>query len=291
MSAEKPQVDLALTLCICTANRPEVLRRCLQAIVDGSQQPAEVLVSDDSPDGTATQAVCAAFDVRYLSGPRRGLCANRNFIVQHVRTSHLSLLDDDAVVARTFVAGSMRLLRPPADKEIITGDVAESGVLVKPSNASFWGHFTRTPAGRYETIHLNCNLFPRSAFDHAGFDESIVYGYEDMDLCSRLLSQGFHIRYCPELLNDHIRPSGVPTKRYRQKEEARFYVSLKRYLLWDKNTTKAGMYFVLAPLQRAAHSIKIKDLEDLRFCVPDMISALRATLRERARLRSGSSIA
>ena len=218
MAAEKPQSDLSLTLCICTANRPDVLRRCLRAIADGTRPPAEVLVSDDSPDGTETQAVCADFDVRYLPGPRRGLCAHR-----------------------------------------------------------------------YETIHLNCNLFPRTAFDHAGFDESIVYGYEDMDLCSHLLSQGFHIRYCPELLNDHIRPAGVPTKRYRQKEEARFYVSLKRYLLWDKHTAKAGIYLVLAPLQRAAHSIKIRDLDDLRFCVPDMVSAFRATLRERSRLRSGPS--
>ena len=49
---------MTLSICICTASRPEVLRRCLQAIADGSVQPAEILVSDDSADGAATRMVC-----------------------------------------------------------------------------------------------------------------------------------------------------------------------------------------------------------------------------------------
>jgi glycosyltransferase involved in cell wall biosynthesis len=277
---------LGITICICTANRPETLARCLESLAQGVTQPARILVSDDSSDGTSTQAVCEQFGVEYFRGPRRGLCANRNMIVKHVTTSHLSLVDDDAVVSPRFVADANPLLKPESEKEIITGDVFESGVLIKPANASFWGHFTQKPIDRWETIHLNCNIFPRNAFEFAEFDESIVYGYEDMDLCSRLLSQGFHIRYLPRLVNDHIRPAGIPVKRLRQKEQARFYTSLKRYVFWDKSLPKAFLYIVFAPLQRAAHSIKVKDWGDLKYCLPDMATAIRDVARERQRLLS-----
>jgi glycosyltransferase involved in cell wall biosynthesis len=278
--------QLGITMCICTANRPETLARCLESLANGIAQPAQILVSDDSPDGTATQAVCAKYGVQYLRGPRRGLCANRNSLVKHVTTSHLSLVDDDAVVAQNFVSEAMPLLKPESEKEIITGDVYESGVLVKPTNSSFWGYFTEPPIPRNETIHLNCNIFPRSAFDFAVFDESIVYGYEDMDLCFELLSKGFHIKYFPILANDHIRPNGVPVKRFRQKEQARFYVALKRYLFWQKSLPNALIYMVLAPLQRAGHSMKVKDWDDLKFCIPDMATAVRDVMRERKRLRT-----
>ena len=63
----------ALSLCICTANQPIMLRRCLTSIEQGEAIPAEVIVGDDTIDGTENAAICRDFPfVRYIHGPRRG---------------------------------------------------------------------------------------------------------------------------------------------------------------------------------------------------------------------------
>src|ERR1700687_747203 len=69
-----------LSLAIVTRNRPESLARCLDSIRAGLPGPVEIVVSDDSERIKAdeTKAVCGQFGCRYLTGPHRGLYANRN---------------------------------------------------------------------------------------------------------------------------------------------------------------------------------------------------------------------
>ena len=43
-------------------------------------------------------------------------------------------------------------------------------------------------SGPFETIQLNCNLFPIEAFSETSFDEQKAFRFEDMDLCSDLRS-------------------------------------------------------------------------------------------------------
>jgi len=270
---------MTLSICICTVNRPAVLERCLESIYGGSMLPTAVLVSDDSPDPGRNRDICSRFPmVSYCEGPRRGLCANRNFVIAQATTDFVSLLDDDAVMGQDFVARSFPLLRELDKKTLVTGDVVDYGRLVIPRNPSFLGFFERLPEGRNETINLNSNLLPRAAFDQVQFDEEIAYGYEDMDLCSHLLSLGYEIRYEPNLMNEHFPPplTDEQTRARRIKSErARFHTSVKRYFRWERNWTKGGAYLLVAPLHRAAHALKVRDFQDIRHCIPDMAFAIR----------------
>jgi GT2 family glycosyltransferase len=279
----------ALSILVCTVDRPELLRRCLAAIAAGTALPAEVLVSDDSRDGAAAASVCAGFaGVRYLRGPRRGLCANRNAVIRQARTDFVSLLDDDAVVAVDFVARALAALAGLPPRTLVTGTVFETDRPVVAGNPSFLGFFGKQPDRRYENINLNCNLLPRGAFAEAGFDETIGYGYEDMDLCARLLSRGYTIRLDPALVTTHLPPrrsTALDRRRFAMAERARFYTSVKRYLLWQRKPSKLLAYLVVAPAHRALHALKTGKWFDLPHAVADMAWALRATLRERARLR------
>jgi GT2 family glycosyltransferase len=277
-----------LAILICTVNRPEVLRRGLRAIAAGTAQPDAVLVSDDSADGAATAAVCAEFPaVRYLPGPRRGLCANRNAVIRAADTDFVSLLDDDAVVSADFVARARAALPTLPAKTLLTGTVIETDHPVVAGNATFLGFFGKPPRGRYENINLNCNVFPRAALAEAPFDETIFYGYEDMDVCARLLARGYSIRLDAALVNTHLPPrrtAGVDKQRFIMGERARFYTSVKRYLLWERKPAKLLAYLLLAPLHRLLHALKTGKWYDLTHAVTDMGFALRATFRERARL-------
>ncbi len=284
-----PASSPSLTLCICTVDRVDILRRCLESIFRGSEQPEAVLVSDDSADGTEAAIVCREFEgVTYIQGPRRGLCANRNWVIRHATTTHVSLLDDDAMVSQSFIKEAKALISECADNVIMTGIVDEADSQIIPLNPSFWGHFSKPPTDRFENINLNCNVFPRRAFDHASFDEAIAYGYEDMDLCSHLLFLDYRIRFESRLQNTHMplkRTDSALKAHLIRTERARFYTSVKRYMLWNRNYFVLLAYLIVAPVHRALHAAKAGFWYDLNNCIPDMVAAVRGALREKAKLR------
>jgi glycosyltransferase involved in cell wall biosynthesis len=264
--------SFSLSVCICTSGRPVELDRCLASIAAGTLRPFEVIVSDDSCDSSSTMVVrevCKKYDfTRYVDGPRRGLCANRNHVIQHAQGTHVSLLDDDAVIGADFVKyAEVAVSKNPS--AIVTGDVLEDGVrLVVPTNPTFLGHFGRPvrPGVPLRNINLNCNVFPLVAFSSTSFDESIVYGYEDTDLCAQLRSLKFTIVHAPELLNKHLPPRKSATEsreRMWQAERARFYTTLRRHLLWQRSLWQAAAFLAIAPFHLFLHAMRLRRFDRL----------------------------
>jgi glycosyltransferase involved in cell wall biosynthesis len=284
------QPSPSLTICICTIDRPEVLRRCLDAIAAGKRRPDEILVSDDSLDGLPSRMICELYPgVRYIEGPRKGLCANRNVVISAAGGDYVTLLDDDAVVSETFVLRAYEAIRDCSEKIIITGSVIEDGKPVVAANPSFLGYFTDMRVDKRKNVNLNCNVFPKQAFSDATFDENIGYGYEDMDLCSCLVSMGYVIKFDSALTNTHLPPQKAineKQKRFTQANRARFYTSVKRYLLWEKNLAKLLAFILVAPVHRAVHDAKTKRWYDIPHSVSDMLFAVRTSFREQAKLRT-----
>lgn len=279
----------SLAILICTMNRPRELHRCLSSIFAGITQPEEIVVSDDSPDGRDTETVCSAFGVvRYVAGPRRGLCANRNAVIKHATADFVSLVDDDVVVSPEFASVARGAIAQLPARTLVTGTVIDGGNVVVPGNPSFLGFFGRAPGGNFKNINLICNMLPRAAFDEATFDEAINYGYEDMDLCARLLSRGYVIRHVPALVTTHLPPprtSMMDRDRFVASGRARFYTSVKRYLLYERSFAKLLAFIIAAPLHRVMHAIKTQKWFDVPHALPDMWFAVRASLREQARQR------
>ena len=261
-------------------DRPAVLRACLASIADGEVMPEQVIVSDDSRASSSVKEVCESFPfVEYLEGPQRGLCANRNRVIAAARTTHIALLDDDAAVGRDFVRRALVQARQNDDHAIVTGSVLDGGQVFRPGAPNFWGQFLQTPRdGRYETIQLNCNLFPRGAFQAASFDELIEYGFEDIDLCSALLSAGYRIQYDPELQNQHFPPGQderTARRRFGHWEQARYYTSLKRYFVWQRAPLRGCFYAVAAPVYTAMFSARWRKWHRIPEAPGDMLKALQ----------------
>ena len=279
-----------VSVCICTRDRPVELERVLSSIARGLCRPDSVLVSDDSEQPDVTREICSRFPfVTYLDGPRRGLCANRNAVISQAVSDYVTLGDDDCIFSETFFARLRERLPRLEPKEILTGDVFENGIRIVPNNPSFLGHFRKRPQGTFKNINLNANCFPRAALLEERFDESLVYGYEDMDLCARLLRSGYRILHAPELHTVHAPPQRLKRQdqlRYAQAEQARFKTSLKRYLLWESKPHLALLYVFVAPIHRVFHDLLRKKFEDLPRVPGDMLTASRDALRHFRELRS-----
>src|SRR5829696_6359592 len=86
-----------VSIALVTRNRPDSLERTLQSLRAQSTQPHEVVVSDDSDERHAveTRRVVEAHEATYLTGPRRGLYANRNAVASACSGTHVRTMDDD----------------------------------------------------------------------------------------------------------------------------------------------------------------------------------------------------
>jgi len=89
--------DIRISVALVTRNAPSNLERCLQSLRSQSQQPFEIVVSDDStPDfEQQTKEVAEKYDCRHHQGPRRGLYANRNCAAIACAGTHIRTMDDD----------------------------------------------------------------------------------------------------------------------------------------------------------------------------------------------------
>ena len=254
MTRSPRDARVKVVLCICTRNRPAELRRALSSVAASSEQPALVIVSDDSDHELQPETADVSREfpsVTYVTGPRRGLSANRNNCLTRVPsgTDLVLFIDDDVVVPREFIGTAVKAFLDAPEHTIITGFEYRDGFRVLPHNSSFWGHQEKPPSGA-EDLHavcINATAFPRSLFDLVRFDELLRYGSDEIDFCVRAENAGFRVLFDPALFVYHER-SPVNRREYVEFQDAsRLYATYKRYRWVERRPVKAALYAMLAP--------------------------------------------
>ena len=244
------------SICICTRNRPDDLRRALASIAGSSPPAHQIVVADDSDDD-ATEVLVTASDaaITYVRGPRTGLGGNRNAAIAAAEGNYLLFLDDDALLGEGFLAKMeqrLQALPPPRrDRTILAGTEINRGHTVVPNEQGLLGFQSRPyRAGEpLRTVVINATLFPRELFDRVRFDPSLVYGFDEVDFTTQAVAEGFEIVPCFEASNLHL-PSELGRGDYGEAATAaRLYVTLKRRRFTEHSPARAWLGFVAA----AAH--------------------------------------
>lgn len=188
-----------VSVVIPTYRRPEMLRRCLEAVL--GQHPApeacEVIVVDDGrSDTTRLQLAGIARDMarqgtncelRYLrpSPAQRGPAAARNAGWRAARAEIIAFTDDDTIPAPDWLVAGLEAMAEP--------DIAAAwGYVVVPLRAQPTDA-ERNIAGLDGAEFVTANCFVRRAalFRAGGFDERFKRPWrEDSDLYFTLLENG-----------------------------------------------------------------------------------------------------
>jgi GT2 family glycosyltransferase len=272
-----------VALCVCTRNRPTELRRALTSVALSSMRPDQILVSDDSDDHLQHEAALVCNDlpgVTYLSGPRRGLSANRNNCLAHLSPNIeiVLFIDDDVVVPPEFLSRAVETFRRAPERSVVTGFEYRDGFRVTPHNCSFWGHQEKEPqgAGDVHAICINAAAFPRVLFDSVRFDELLWYGSDEIDLCARAEQAGFRVVFDPALFVYHGRSPVNRTEYVAFQDSSRLYTTYKRYRWIEKRRGKAALYAILAPAHLLASvALKRRRLQDVALAARAIATARR----------------
>ena len=103
-----------ISIAVCTRERPQELARCLESLLNLSEQPHEIVVIDNAPRSAATRETVARFPgVRYHREPRPGLSAARNTAMAITSGDIIAFTDDDATVHPEWTARLRRCFHDP----------------------------------------------------------------------------------------------------------------------------------------------------------------------------------
>lgn len=213
---------------VCTRERPDQLRRCLDSIASAAAGPAEVIVVDNGAPTFSAEAVVRDFPgVIYVRQDRPGLSVARNTGVERAAGDVIVFTDDDTRVHPNWLPP---LLAGFADPRVmaVTGLVlpgeleTEAQVIFQSAFGGFNHGYRRMRYGRafYETtkslgtpvwkIGAGANMaVRRDAFEHVGgFDERLGAGAagcsEDSEFWYRLIAAGWECRYQPSSIVFHF---------------------------------------------------------------------------------------
>jgi succinoglycan biosynthesis protein ExoM len=201
-------------IAVCTANRPKLLRRCLESIgcqIVSSRLAVDVVVVDneDQPNSRPLVeqfATHCPFPVHYVHEPRRGIPQARNAALEKCRqlgVDWVAFTDDDCWVSPTWVASHLdAAARHKAD--VVYG----RREFVFPLPRPFWA--TRPEQDIYaegqrlgyagtHNVLLAMSLIGQHGGANMCFDERLSQG-EDTDFFHRLARQGARIVYSAEPL-------------------------------------------------------------------------------------------
>ena len=297
----------AVSVVLCTRDRPQQLERALRSIVSARPTPAEVVVVDNAPTDDATRAVVAAFpDVRYVLEPRPGLSAARNAGVSAARGQVIAFTDDDVVVHPAWVGRLQQAFDDQPAVLAVTGLVLPAaletdGQLLFELHVGGFGHDYRrlvfdppwfagmrylgAPVWR---VGAGANMaFRREAFSLVGgFDERLGAGAagcsEDSELWYRLLAAGHSCVYEPAAVVHHHHRSDAVAVRQQSRAYLDGHVSalLVQYARHGHagNLRRALVTLPRFYAARAAHAVRRPDvtlLDELRGCASGLRRAPR----------------
>jgi len=242
-----------VTVAVCTRDRPDDMKLCLEAISQLDYPHLDVLVVDNAPQTESTKELIETRypQVRYVREPRPGLDWARNRAILEAKGEIIAYTDDDVFVDPGWVKGLTQAFLENSDVMAVTGLVVpyeletEAQVLFEDYGGFGRGFETQQyqtlpnrpmpwqwlGAGQFGT---GANMaYRRSVFETIGyFDPALDVGTPtngggDLEMFIRVLKAGYRLVYEPTAMIRH---------RHR-----RDYAQLKRqisfngslYALWQ----------------------------------------------------------
>ncbi|MFN2138108.1 MAG: glycosyltransferase family 2 protein [Candidatus Promineifilaceae bacterium] len=230
---EKSPPAAAVTVAVITRERPDDLRRCLEALLAQPDDGQEILVVDSAPETNRTQRLAASYGerIRYLRVERRGASTARNSALAAAKGDIVLFTDDDAFPEPGWQRALLRHFEDPL--------VLCATGLVLPyeleTDAQYW--FERyCPHGRgflrvvFDAVDhdplavaaagVSASMALRkSTLDIiGGFEEALspgtpTYSGEDAEIYSRILCAGYRIVYDPAAVSWHRHRRSWPELR------------------------------------------------------------------------------
>lgn len=205
-----------LSIVICTYNRIDHLKRCLDYLRCQSNPNFEVVVVDGpSTDGTKAYLARHGNGIKVFENPHCNLSASRNIGIANAAGDIVAFIDDDSIPFDTWVDSVLRAYNErPLTVAALGGPVFFAGTLSFQSEDIGIDVRARTKIsirqqelgkdGWYRAIAgTNSSFVRETTIRHGGFDEQFDYFLDEAELSLRLQLKGHLVGYSQDVLVRH----------------------------------------------------------------------------------------
>lgn len=228
-----------VSLVVCTRDRSEILKGCLDHLRALTYPNLEIIVVDNAPTSDATralveEAITADTRFRYVLEPKPGLAAARNAGLAAAKGTILAYTDDDVSVDPNWIDALVRGFSSYENVGCVTGIVCSASIATSAEayfDARLPSWSSRSAAEVFDLgEHRRSDLlypysagifgtganfaFDREFLEHiGGFDDLLgagtpTKGGEDLDIFVRILRGGMKIVYWPDAVVWHHHRTG-----------------------------------------------------------------------------------
>jgi glycosyltransferase involved in cell wall biosynthesis len=227
---EHERTQPLVTVAICTRDRTDDLKLCLDSIIKLSYPNLEVLVVDNAPKNDATKQLVFGYypKMRYICEPRPGLDWARNRAIIEAKGEIIAFTDDDVVVDSRWIDALSKIFVENPEVMTVTGLVVPYELETEAQCLfEIYGGFGRgfqrklscldTSLKKKNPSHIGTGIFGTGAnmayrcclFEKiGGFDTaldvgSVTNGGGDLEMFFRVIHEGYSLVYEPNAIVYH----------------------------------------------------------------------------------------
>ena len=215
--AQRPATTPRASVVVPTHNRPQTLRRCVQALLAQTAADLEIIVIDDGGTTPAAQTLAGLTDprLRVERQANAGPAAARNRGAALARSAWLAFVDDDCAPRPDWLE---RLLSHAGDRPRdmvggVTRNALPRNAFAEASQQLVDYLYVRLNADAGDALFLTSNnmLVPAEGYRAVGgFDEGFrLAAGEDRHFCRRWRDAGRAISVEPRAVVDHYHAMGL----------------------------------------------------------------------------------
>ncbi|MCX6151707.1 MAG: glycosyltransferase [Ignavibacteriales bacterium] len=214
-----------ISVIVCSRDRAEWLRRCLESLKNLDYQKYEVVVVDNCTKDSSTFNVVKESGFRYVKESKPGLDWARNKGIEEANYNLVAFIDDDAIASKGWLNGIEKAFENeeimavtglvlPAELETeaqsnfeIYGGMSKgfSGFTIRKENLNYKTRFWSSSWGVGANMAFRKILFNKiGLFDVALDVGTPTAGGGDIEFFQRVVSSGYILRYEPSALVKHF---------------------------------------------------------------------------------------
>jgi glycosyltransferase involved in cell wall biosynthesis len=222
MSSNFPRVSVIMPC----YNQGQYLNQAIDSVFAQTDQNFEIIVINDGSTDGATVELLQNYErsqVTVLHTANCGPSAARNTGIQQARGLYILPLDADDRIAPTFLEKTVPLL----DNEPHLGIVYTQAELFGDQTGRFDLPTYSFPEILLGNMIFNTSLYRKADWEKAGgYNENMVWGWEDYDFWLSILELGREVRQISAVLYFHREVPNSRSQQMRESDWARSYTQI-----------------------------------------------------------------
>ena len=232
---------MLVTITVCVRDGVQWIDGCLQALLNQSYRPLEIIAVDDGSSDQSCEALRKWHDpegengipVRVMSQNALGLSAGRRLAVENAQGEWVAITDIDVRPERDWISNLVAESNPVSANEKVVAvtrrTIFESADdVVSLVRSVEVAQKYRSRPRRTSLANGPCSMFNREALLNIGSFDPLWYHAEDMEVSLKLIESGGTIVYAPDAIVSHVAEIGQKRFLGKRRRDARGHLRIVR---------------------------------------------------------------